>query len=156
MILSWPLLVVAAIFFAAWMKPALPNGEWFQVLFYYTAKAHLYTPVFHFFQFHRAFMLAALFLTAVGFILAFVASAQNPTPGLINFCTEVWWQLYTVHLTLTVKCDFYVICIQGTNTVHFVFGIIVFALQIVNVSCIIFHNFSFLVILAQMSLMFLI
>ena len=31
MILSWPLLVVAAIFFAAWMKPALPNGEWFQV-----------------------------------------------------------------------------------------------------------------------------
>ena len=31
MILSWPVLVVAAIFFAAWMKPALPNGEWFQV-----------------------------------------------------------------------------------------------------------------------------
>ena len=31
MIISWPVLVVAAIFFAAWMKPALPNGEWFQV-----------------------------------------------------------------------------------------------------------------------------
>ena len=89
LILSWPLLVVATIFFAAWMKPALPNGEWFQV--YCRAKAHLYTPVFlFFFQFHRAFMLAALILTTVGFILAFVASAQNPTPGLINFCTEVW------------------------------------------------------------------
>lgn len=31
MILAWPLLVVSAIFFALWMKPALPNGEWFQV-----------------------------------------------------------------------------------------------------------------------------
>ena len=31
MIVAWPLLVVIAIFFAAWMKPALPNGEWFQV-----------------------------------------------------------------------------------------------------------------------------
>ena len=50
LILSWPLLVVATIFFAAWMKPALPNGEWFQVMFYCTAKAHLYTPVFHFFS----------------------------------------------------------------------------------------------------------
>ena len=76
MIRSWPLLVVAAIFFTAWMKPALPNGEWFQV--YCRAKAHLYTPVFHFFfQFHRTFMLAALILTAVGFILVFVASTQN-------------------------------------------------------------------------------
>ena len=35
---------------------------------------------------------------------------------------------------------------------HFVFGIIVFALQIINVSGI---NFSFLVILAQITLMFL-
>ena len=94
MILSWPLLVVAAIFFAAWMKPALPNGEWFQVFFYYGRKICLYThytPVFVFiFQFHRAFMLAALFLTTVGFILAFVASAQNSTPGLITFCPQVW------------------------------------------------------------------
>ena len=47
------------------------------------------TPVF-IFQFHRAFMLAALVLTTVGFILAFVASARNLTPGLINFCSQVW------------------------------------------------------------------
>ena len=31
MIIAWPLLAVTAIFFAAWMRPALPNGEWFQV-----------------------------------------------------------------------------------------------------------------------------
>ena len=31
MLIAWPLLAFTAIFFAAWMKPALPNGEWFQV-----------------------------------------------------------------------------------------------------------------------------
>lgn len=31
MLVAWPLLSFIAIFFAAWMKPALPNGEWFQV-----------------------------------------------------------------------------------------------------------------------------
>ena len=31
MIVAWPVLAVTGIFFAAWMKPALPNGEWFQV-----------------------------------------------------------------------------------------------------------------------------
>ena len=37
MVLSWPLLVVIAIFFAAWMKPAMPNGQWFQVHTIFTA-----------------------------------------------------------------------------------------------------------------------
>ena len=32
MIFSWPMLAVTAIFFPAWLKPALPEGEWFQVL----------------------------------------------------------------------------------------------------------------------------
>ena len=32
MLIAWPLLSFVAIFFAAWMKPALPNGEWFQVM----------------------------------------------------------------------------------------------------------------------------
>ncbi len=32
MILSWILLASTGIFFASWMKPILPNGEWFQVL----------------------------------------------------------------------------------------------------------------------------
>jgi hypothetical protein len=31
MIVAWPLLALCGIFFAAWMRPALPNGEWFQV-----------------------------------------------------------------------------------------------------------------------------
>ena len=31
MIIAWPLLAVCGIFFASWMRPALPNGEWFQV-----------------------------------------------------------------------------------------------------------------------------
>ena len=31
MLIAWPLLSFTAIFFAACMKPALPNGQWFQV-----------------------------------------------------------------------------------------------------------------------------
>ena len=31
MIVAWPLLALCGIFFASWMSPALPNGEWFQV-----------------------------------------------------------------------------------------------------------------------------
>ena len=31
MLIAWPLLAVSGIFFAAWMRPALPNGEWFKV-----------------------------------------------------------------------------------------------------------------------------
>ena len=36
------------------------------------------------FQIHRAFLLSSLFVGAIGFMLAFVAHARNPTPGLIN------------------------------------------------------------------------
>ncbi|XP_064386733.1 uncharacterized protein LOC135335239 isoform X2 [Halichondria panicea] len=53
MIIAWPLLAVTAIFFATFMRPALPNGEWFQV--------------------HRALMMASLVVAIVGFILPFVA-----------------------------------------------------------------------------------
>ena len=31
MVVAWPVLAVLGIFFAAWMKPALPGAEWFQV-----------------------------------------------------------------------------------------------------------------------------
>ena len=31
MVVAWPLLAFTGIFFAAWMRPALPNGRWFQV-----------------------------------------------------------------------------------------------------------------------------
>ena len=34
MIIAWPLLALCGIFFASWMRPALPNGEWFQVHLY--------------------------------------------------------------------------------------------------------------------------
>ncbi len=32
MLITWPLLVVTAIFFPVFMKPALPSGGWFQVI----------------------------------------------------------------------------------------------------------------------------
>jgi len=32
MIIAWPMLAVTGIFFALFMRPALPNGEWFQVM----------------------------------------------------------------------------------------------------------------------------
>ena len=46
MLIAWPLLAVSGIFFAAWMRPALPNGEWFQVSkMYCTALIlHVYAP----------------------------------------------------------------------------------------------------------------
>ena len=31
MLIAWPVLAFTAIFFAVYMKQALPNGEWFQV-----------------------------------------------------------------------------------------------------------------------------
>ena len=69
MLIAWPVLAVMAIFFAAWMRPALPNGEWFQV--------------------HRAFMLGSLIVGAVGFFLIFVAQYENqPNPGLISLGSD--------------------------------------------------------------------
>lgn len=65
MLIAWPLLATTAIFFAAWMRPALPNGEWFQV--------------------HRALMLLSLFLASVGFVLIFVSQLHGSPPGLVNF-----------------------------------------------------------------------
>ncbi len=62
MLIAWPLLAANAIYFVTNMKAALPKGEWFQV--------------------HRAFMIASLFLTALGFVLIFIAQARNPIPGL--------------------------------------------------------------------------
>ncbi len=62
MLIAWPLLATTAIFFATNMRGALPKGEWFQV--------------------HRAFMIASLILTALGFVLIFISQARNPIPGL--------------------------------------------------------------------------
>ena len=64
MLVAWLLLANIAVAFASYMRPALPNGEWFQV--------------------HRAFMIIALFLAAAGFFLIFVSQAQSRIPGIIN------------------------------------------------------------------------
>eukprot|EP00731_Ephydatia_muelleri_P019195 Em0012g20a len=57
MIVAWPVLGVMGIFFAAWMKPALPKAEWFQA--------------------HRAMLLVSLFLGCVAFLFAFVAKRAH-------------------------------------------------------------------------------
>ena len=62
--ISWIFLASTGIFFANWMRPALPNGEWFQV--------------------HRALMIASLIVGAIGFLFIFVAQINRPTPGLID------------------------------------------------------------------------
>ena len=70
MLTAWVLLATSGVFFAAWMKPTLPNGEWFQS--------------------HRALMIGSLFVGAAGFIFAFVAHAKNTTiPGIIDFNPDV-------------------------------------------------------------------
>ena len=64
MILSWPILAYLGITMARHMKPAMPNGGWFQV--------------------HRILVLTSLFFTCLAFLLIFVAFRNNDTPGLIN------------------------------------------------------------------------
>ena len=64
MLIAWLLLVNIGTFFASYMRPALPNGGWFQV--------------------HRVVMVIALLLSAAGFVLIFVSQYQNTIPGLIN------------------------------------------------------------------------
>ena len=64
MILAWPILAYLGIAMARYMKPALPNGRWFQA--------------------HRVLVLTSLFFTCVAFLLIFVAFRNNETPGLIT------------------------------------------------------------------------
>ena len=59
MIVAWPFLVYMSTFLAAHMKPALPNGGWFQA--------------------HWIFMILAFFLSCLGFILIFEAFHNAPT-----------------------------------------------------------------------------
>ena len=65
MIISWLLLATSGIFFASWMKPVLPNGEWFNA--------------------HRILMVGSLVVGVLGFIFPFIANAQYVIPGFINF-----------------------------------------------------------------------
>ena len=69
MLIAWPLMAVSAIFFAAWMRPALPNGEWFQI--------------------HRFLMSGSIVVASIGFVLIFVANRNNsPNPGLITLGSD--------------------------------------------------------------------
>ena len=54
---------MTAVFFAAWMKPALPKA-WFYI--------------------HLVLMSTSLIIALIAFMLIFIANKDNPTPGLIN------------------------------------------------------------------------
>ncbi|KAL5471600.1 hypothetical protein EMCRGX_G029728 [Ephydatia muelleri] len=69
MLVAWPLVATVGIFFASWMKPALPKGAWFQV--------------------HRSFMTISLVVAACAFILIFIANKGGFRPGLIAFSTPL-------------------------------------------------------------------
>ena len=84
MLIAWPMLAVTAIFFAAWMKPALPNGEWFQVSRQTDRQTDIRVTEYFLLQVHRAFMIASIVIASVGFILIFVASKDNEDPGLVD------------------------------------------------------------------------
>uniref|UniRef100_A0A1X7SM01 Cytochrome b561 domain-containing protein n=1 Tax=Amphimedon queenslandica TaxID=400682 RepID=A0A1X7SM01_AMPQE len=68
MTVAWLALAMSGAFFAAWMKPVLPNGEWFIA--------------------HRILMAGSLIVGLLGFILPFVAHARSPTPGIISFSSD--------------------------------------------------------------------
>eukprot|EP00731_Ephydatia_muelleri_P037926 Em0599g4a len=68
MVVAWPVLAVTGIFFAAWMKPVLRNGWWFQI--------------------HRSLMMSSVFVSSAALVLVFVANKDNPTPGLIELCNR--------------------------------------------------------------------
>lgn len=65
MITSWLLLATSGIFFAAWMKPVLPDGEWFIA--------------------HRLLMIGSLIVGVLGFMLPFIANAHYVVPGFLYF-----------------------------------------------------------------------
>ncbi|XP_019851676.1 PREDICTED: flocculation protein FLO11-like isoform X2 [Amphimedon queenslandica] len=68
MTIAWLVLAMSGAFLAAWMKPVLPNGEWFIA--------------------HRILMAGSLIVGVLGFILPFIAHARSPTPGLISFSSD--------------------------------------------------------------------
>ena len=69
MTIAWLALAMSGAFFAAWMKPVFPNGEWFLA--------------------HRILMVGSLIVGVLGFIFPFIAHARSPTPGLISFSSDV-------------------------------------------------------------------
>jgi len=84
MVLAWPILAYLGITMARHMKPALPNGEWFQI--------------------HRILVLTSLFFTCVAFILIFVAYRNNDTRGLITLGDIVSLCVQCIHMNLYFYC----------------------------------------------------
>jgi len=63
---AWPVLACTGIFFALWMRPVLPNGEWFQV--------------------HRALMLSSLVVASLGIVVIFASQYRSkPMRWIVNF-----------------------------------------------------------------------
>ena len=69
MIVAWPVLAYLGMTMARFMKPALPNGGWFQL--------------------HRILVISSLCFTCLGFLLIFVAFRNAPTQGLITLGENV-------------------------------------------------------------------
>ena len=91
-------------------------------------------------QVHRAVMIISLFTTLIGFIMAFVANAKKSVPGLIEFDSSVRttcsitfrnWPSRGINPLFESACFCF---LQGVNTTHFVFGIAIMLLHIINVS----------------------
>lgn len=106
MLLAWPLLACTGIFFASYMRPVLSNGEWFHI--------------------HRVLMLVALLVASFAFLLIFISQANSNIPGLIVF--DVRKKMFAC------GCYNIIIIMQSKRIAHFIIGIIVMFLQILNVS----------------------
>ncbi|XP_019851677.1 PREDICTED: putative ferric-chelate reductase 1 [Amphimedon queenslandica] len=92
MITSWLLLATSGIFFAAWMKPVLPNGEWFIA--------------------HRILMIVSLFVGMLGFMLPFIANAQYVVPGFLYFSglTAAHFVIGVIVMTLQIANPIIALC----------------------------------------------
>jgi len=64
MVIAWPMLAWLGIGMARYIKPALPNGEWF---FY-----------------HKFLVISSLFISCISFASIFIAYRNTETRGLIN------------------------------------------------------------------------
>ena len=78
MVIAYPVLLLTAVFFAAWMKPTMPK-MWFQI--------------------HRALTLASLVIALTAFAVVFIANKDNTTPGIINLhdCVSSHMTVFLTH-----------------------------------------------------------
>lgn len=63
MVAAWPMMAATSIFFAVWMRPALPASVGFLL--------------------HRSFAMGSMAIAIIGFVIIFIANMHQSTPGLI-------------------------------------------------------------------------